>query len=125
MDEAHCISRWVQDFRPSYRKISHFIELLPRRPVVAASARATSEVRRDIIELLQLKDRICSITGFDRPDLYFDVQRPKNKMASLLALISEREDRSGIIYCATRTAVEKVCQTLCQRGMTATRSTPV
>ena len=70
VDEAHCISQWGQDFRPSYRKISHFIELLPRRPVVAAfTATATSEVRRDIIELLQLKAPICSITGFARPNL--------------------------------------------------------
>ena len=122
VDEAHCISQWGQDFRPSYLKIADFIAALPARPIVAAfTATATQQVRADIIEHLRLKDPLCSVAGFDRPNLYFDVQRPTNKLASVLSLVLEREGRSGIVYCATRANVERVCDFLCDRGIAATR----
>ena len=122
VDEAHCISQWGQDFRPSYLKISDFLALLPRRPVVGAfTATATAQVQRDIIRMLRLRDPFCTVTGFDRPNLFFDVQRPKNKTSALLALIRERKGKSGIVYCATRAGVERVCQALCGKGIPATR----
>ena len=122
VDEAHCISQWGQDFRPSYLKIADFIAALPARPIVAAfTATATQQVRADIIEHLRLKDPLCSVAGFDRPNLYFDVQRPTNKLASVLSLVLEREGRSGIVYCATRANVERVCDFLCDHGIAATR----
>ena len=122
VDEAHCISQWGQDFRPSYLNIAAFVAALPRRPVVAAfTATATADVQGDITRLLGLQDPACAVTGFDRPNLFFDVRRPKNKLSTLLALLQERRDKSGIVYCATRSGVEGVCQALCDRGIPATR----
>ena len=122
VDEAHCVSQWGQDFRPSYLKIAEFISTLSKRPVVAAfTATATPEVRQDILRLLGLRDPVCSVTGFDRPNLFFDVKRPSNKMADLTALIQSRGEKNGIVYCATRTAVDRICQSLCEKGIAATR----
>ena len=122
VDEAHCISQWGQDFRPSYLGISAFLEGLPRRPAVAAfTATATGPVQQDIVQLLALRDPVREVTGFDRPNLFFDVQHPRSKLAALLKLVEERPGRSGIVYCATRSGVEKVCQALEARGVSATR----
>ena len=122
VDEAHCISQWGQDFRPSYLKIADFLERLPHRPVLMAfTATATERVRRDIIESLGLRDPLCIITGFDRPNLYFEVSRPKNRQSTLETLVAERSGRSGIIYCATRRAVERVCDALRARGVAVVR----
>ena len=122
VDEAHCVSQWGQDFRPSYLKIPEFLAQLASRPPVAAfTATATGEVRRDMTRLLGLQDPLTLVTGFDRPNLYFDVLRPKKKEVTLLALVEERREKSGIIYCSTRNAVEKVCALLQSRGFPATR----
>ena len=122
VDEAHCISQWGQDFRPSYLNIAAFVQRLPRRPVVAAfTATATGEVQADIVRLLELWEPLRMVTGFDRPNLFFDVRRPKQKTPVLLRLIQERQDKSGIVYCATRSAVERLCKNLCAKGIAATR----
>ena len=122
VDEAHCISQWGQDFRPSYLKISDFVAGLPSRPVLSAfTATATQEVRQDIARLLRLNDPAVVVAGFDRPNLFFDVRRPQNKLAALRAFLEERPGRSGIVYCATRNGVEKVCQALNDSGFSATR----
>ncbi|MCI9263483.1 MAG: DNA helicase RecQ [Oscillospiraceae bacterium] len=122
VDEAHCVSQWGQDFRPSYLRIPEFLAQLASRPPVAAlTATATGEVRQDMTRLLGLRDPLTLVTGFDRPNLYFDVLRPKKKDPALLALVGERREKSGIIYCSTRNAVEKVCALLQSRGFPATR----
>ena len=122
VDEAHCISQWGQDFRPSYLRIPEFVASLPRRPVLAAyTATATQQVREDIERLLELDDPLRIVTGFDRPNLNFEVLRPENKTASLLRLVRARRGKSGIVYCATRSGVERVCRTLCEAGIPATR----
>jgi len=124
VDEAHCISQWGQDFRPSYATIPDFIAQLPNRPILSAfTATATPRVREDIIELLKLDDPFVLGTGFDRPNLHFSVQerRPKEKYAALTAFLADKQERSGIIYCSTRATVEEVCENLRRDGYAATR----
>lgn len=122
VDEAHCISQWGQDFRPSYLRITEFLGRLDDRPVVSAfTATATLQVREDVERLLGLNHPLCVVTGFDRPNLRFEVLKPKHKFAVLQELVSARRDKSGIIYCATRKEVERVCQMLQDEGIAATR----
>ena len=120
VDEAHCISQWGQDFRPSYLNIPAFVESLPHRPPVGAfTATATPDVKADIHRLLDLQDPLELTTGFDRENLYFEVQQPADKRAALLELVKGRPGKCGIVYCATRKNVEEVCDFLRQRGVAA------
>ena len=122
VDEAHCVSQWGQDFRPSYLKIVNLIDQLSYRPVIGAfTATATAEVKTDVIRILKLNNPLSVTTGFDRKNLYFEVAKPKTKASYLRKLISERQNGSGIIFCATRAAVEKVCEDLRQCGFSVTR----
>lgn len=122
VDEAHCVSQWGQDFRPSYLKITEFIERLPRRPVVSAfTATATREVRDDILDILMLREAYVLTTGFDRRNLFFSVKAPKNKYEAVKEYVQEHKEESGIIYCLTRKLVEEVCERLIKDGFLATR----
>ena len=117
VDEAHCVSQWGHDFRPSYLKIADFISRLDNRPVISAfTATATDAVKRDILNLLGLKNPYQITTGFDRKNLFFAVKRPQRKQKELLAIVSEHKNQSGIIYCATRKNVEKVSDFLNDNG---------
>ncbi|NHM16715.1 RecQ family ATP-dependent DNA helicase [Eggerthellaceae bacterium zg-887] len=124
VDEAHCVSQWGQDFRPSYLGIGPFIDSLPTRPtVVALTATATSRVQRDIVRLLNLDDPHVTVTGFDRPNLHFAVEKlvPKRKLARVLSFASTHSGESSIIYCSTRKQVEELHDELLQAGIQATR----
>ena len=122
VDEAHCISQWGQDFRPSYLKILNFLAELPERPLVSAfTATATAEVRDDIVQALGLHEPFIKTTGFDRPNLYFAVEQSTSKGMKLLQLLNERKDKSGIVYCSTRKNVEEICDLLLSRGLPTTR----
>lgn len=122
VDEAHCVSQWGQDFRPGYLKIEEFLCTLPKRPVVSAfTATATAEVRDDIIDLLKLQDPVVTTTGFDRPNLYFEVQSPKDKYAAVKTYIEEHAGQCGIVYCLTRKLVEEVTEKLMKDGFSVTR----
>jgi ATP-dependent DNA helicase RecQ len=122
VDEAHCVSHWGHDFRTSYLQIAKFIKNIDPRPVVAAfTATATVNVRDDICRLLALRKPLSVNTGFDRPNLYFEVQKPKDKKTALLECLDKRKEASGIIYCATRKTVEETCGLLLNYGFNATR----
>lgn len=122
IDEAHCISQWGQDFRPSYTQITDFVEALPVRvPVAAFTATATAEVRADIQACLNLRNPYAVVSTFDRPNLRFEVRTPKSKDATLLAFCRARKDSCGIVYCTSRKNVEQVCDYLDQNGIAATR----
>ena len=122
VDEAHCVSHWGHDFRPGYLQIADFIRQIKPRPVTAAfTATATITVRQDIERLLALRVPFSITTGFDRPNLYFEVQRPEDKKGALLEYLEKRKESSGIIYCATRKAVEELYEFLVRRGYAAVR----
>lgn len=122
VDEAHCISQWGQDFRPSYLKIVDFIQQLPVRPVLAAyTATATKAVKEDILCILGLQNPDVLVTGYDRKNLYFAVEKPKNKKDALLEYLRKNSEKSGIIYCNTRKNVEEVHHHLVQAGYPAVR----
>ena len=122
VDEAHCVSQWGQDFRPSYLQIPEFIGRLPKRPVIGAfTATATRQVKEDIAKLLLLDGPLKVTTGFDRPNLFFSVERPKNKITWLYNFLTARPQESGIVYCSTRKQVEAVYETLRARGIPAAR----
>ncbi|MCL1845924.1 MAG: DNA helicase RecQ [Defluviitaleaceae bacterium] len=122
VDEAHCISQWGQDFRPSYTQIPEFVSRLKKRPVVSAfTATATPRVKEDISVQLALEKPQILVSGFDRPNLYFDVKHPKDKFAALAEFLSDKRERSGIVYCSTRATVESVCEKLNEAGHSASR----
>jgi ATP-dependent DNA helicase RecQ len=122
VDEAHCVSHWGHDFRTSYLQIARFIKSIEPRPAVAAfTATATVNVREDIRKMLALHGNFSVNTGFDRPNLYFEVQKPKDKKTALLECLNKRKKASGIIYCATRKTVDETCHFLLSRGFNAAR----
>lgn len=126
IDEAHCVSQWGQDFRPSYLKILSFLEKLPLRPVLGAyTATATAEVREDILDILKLRSPLVLTTGFDRSNLFFGVKKPRDKYRELESYIREKEEKmpgsSGIVYCLSRKNVEEVCYRLREAGFSVTR----
>ncbi len=122
VDEAHCISQWGQDFRPSYLKIVEFINKLPKRPILSAfTATATQAVKEDIIQILSLQEPNLVVTGFDRTNLYFEVQTVSNRTQFVINYLKEHSNQSGIIYCATRKNVDELYYLLQKYQINVTR----
>ena len=125
VDEAHCISQWGQDFRPSYLEIAGFLTRLPGRPIVSAfTATATERVKNDIVASLGLNNPVTMVTGFDRPNLFFRVVTRRGgsqKDNSIINYVKKHEDESGIIYCATKKNVDKLYTLLNEQGISAGR----
>lgn len=122
VDEAHCVSQWGQDFRPHYLQIREFLKEMPQRPIVSAfTATATTQVKEDILQLLDMKEPYSITTGFDRKNLYFAVEKPKDKYQALLHYVKQHTEDAGIVYCLSRKTVEEVCDRLCADGFAATR----
>lgn len=122
VDEAHCVSQWGHDFRPSYLNIAPVIASLPKRPPVAAfTATATPEVSLDIVRQLALRDPFLLTTGFDRENLFFHVDHPADKNSAMMQYVSQYPNVSGIIYCSTRKNVEAVCERLRAHKINAVR----
>lgn len=122
VDEAHCVSQWGQNFRPSYLEIEKFAKTLKQRPIMAAfTATATGPVKDDMIQMLDLHDPEILITGFDRENLFFEVRKPADKFTALLNFLEEHPHESGIIYCQTRKETEEVCRKLNDQGYPCTR----
>ena len=122
VDEAHCISQWGQDFRPSYLKIVDFVNSLPKRPILSAfTATATEEVMNDIACILNLRNPNIVVTGFDRENLYYSVECIKRKDDFVVEYIEKHPDDSGIIYCATRKKVDVLHELLLKRGVPITK----
>ncbi|MEG0720954.1 MAG: DNA helicase RecQ [Lachnospiraceae bacterium] len=122
IDEAHCISQWGQDFRPSYLKIIEFVKKLPMRPVISAfTATATKTVLEDVIGLLHMQEPTVLTTGFDRINLTFTVMHPGDKYKTTFQYVAEHENQCGIIYCLTRKLVEEVTEKLAGSGCSVTR----
>ncbi|EGC82756.1 DNA helicase RecQ [Anaerococcus prevotii] len=116
VDEAHCISQWGHDFRPSYKLIPDLYQILGDVQILAFTATATKEVREDIINNLQLSNPFIKVTGFDRKNLYFKVAKPKNKLTYLNSYLKDHRDESGIIYASTRKKVDDIYKNLKSRG---------
>ncbi len=122
VDEAHCISQWGQDFRPSYLNITDFIRNLSKRPVISAfTATATEEVKTDIVCVLSLNEPNVVVTGFNRENLYFSVETMKQKDAFVVDYIDKHPNDSGIIYCATRKNVDELYELLRGKGVPAAK----
>lgn len=121
IDEAHCVSQWGQNFRPSYLKINTFLNMLPKRPLISAfTATATQEVKEDIINIIKLNNPYTCTTGFNRENLYFEVQKPIDKFKSVRKYLDDNPHKSGIIYCNTRKAVNEVYEKLLKGNYNAT-----
>lgn len=122
IDEAHCVSQWGHDFRPSYCAISAWVEALPRRPVVAAfTATATEKVKKDMQQLLGLREERVFVGGFDRPNLYFRVVRDTDRTRFILAYLASHREDSGIIYAATRKEVDRLYTEIRHQGFSVGR----